>query len=73
MSVPVVKGFRSGLNYVFALADTDLSTSRVISRMFSSFKKTCLSRVVKPSEWNLSLILRSLTHLPYEPMKWSLY
>ena len=48
-----------------------LAVSRIISKIFSSFKKTCPLREVKPPEWNLFLVLRSLTHLPYEPLKLS--
>ena len=42
---------------------------RVISQMFDSFEKSCPPREIKPAEWNLSLVLRSLAHLPYEPLK----
>ena len=40
--------------------------------MFSSFEKTFPSREVKLPGWNLSLILKNLTSLPYELMKLSL-
>ena len=39
--------------------------------MLSSFKRSCLPREAILSEWNLSLILRRLTHLPYKPLKLS--
>ena len=49
-----------------------LASDRVISQMFSSFEKSCLLKKVKPPKWNLSLVLRSLTLLPYEPLKLSM-
>ena len=45
---------------------------RIISRMFSSFEKIYPPREVKSVGWNLSLVLRSLTHPPYVPLKLSL-
>ena len=65
LSVPAVKGYCAALNHVFSLAGKDLATNRIIS----SFQKTCPPRNVKPPEQNLSLVLRSLTHLPNESPK----
>ena len=59
------------LSHVFFLADIDLASILIISRAISSFKKICPLREVKPLEWNLSLDLRSLTCLPYEPLRLS--
>ena len=36
--IRAIKGYRSALNNVFTLAGIDLTVSKVISRMFSSFK-----------------------------------
>ena len=66
-----VKGYISPLNHVFTLTSTDLSSNRVIRRISIRFEKSCLDREVKPPEWNLSMVFRSLTHLPHEPMKLS--
>ena len=42
--LPAVKGYRVTFNLVFTRAGMDLATNRVISKMCSSFKKSCLSR-----------------------------
>ena len=68
----MIKGYRSTLNHVIALLGPDLTFSKVISRMFSSFEKSCPPREVKPLEWNLSLILKSVICPPYKPVKLSL-
>ena len=46
--VPVVKGYHAALGHVFSLAGKDLAANCIISRMFSSFEKTCPLRDVKP-------------------------
>ena len=50
----------AAFNHVFSLSGMDLVANKVISRMFSSFKKTCPPRETKPPEWNLSLVLGAL-------------
>ena len=70
LSIPANRGYRFTLNHVFALDGTDLATSRIISKIFSSFKKMCPPKV-KPSEWNLPLFLRSCTRPPHLPLKLS--
>ena len=67
LSLPEIKCCRAALNHVFALAGIDLAANRVINRMFRSFEKNLLSREIKLPEWNLSLVVRSLTHSPCEP------
>ena len=67
LSVPTVKGCHSTLNCVLSLAGTGLSTNRIISRMFISFIKICPPREVKPVEWILFIVLKILTHPPFEP------
>ena len=62
-----IYGLRSidqSLNHVFALVSTDVAANRIVSRMLSSFEKSCPIVEVKPSEWNLFLILWNLTCLP---------
>ena len=49
----------------------DLAANEVISRMLSSFENTYLPREVKPLKCNWSLVLGSLTRLPYKPIKLS--
>ena len=71
LSVSRVNGYVAALNYIFVLAGVDLASSCVICRMFCSFEKSCPPREVWPPDWNLSLVLRSLTRLPYEPLKLS--
>ena len=66
LSLPAVKGYHAALNYIFSLVGLDLAAIRVVNRIFRSFEKMCPPREVKSLEWNLSLVLQSLTHLPYE-------
>ena len=49
----------------------DIVLDKVISHVFCSFKRSCPPRETKLPEWNLSLVLRKLTHPPYEPLKLS--
>ena len=39
--------------------------------MFCSFEQSCPPREVRPLDWNLSVVLHSLTHLPYETLELS--
>ena len=55
----------------FSLAGLDFAASWVISRMFWSFKKTCLLKEVKLLEWACFFVLKSLTHRSYEQLKLS--
>ena len=71
LSVLAVKGYWASINHVFSIAGMDFATSRIISRMFSSCQKICPLREVTPPDWILSLVLRSLTCLPYELLKLS--
>ena len=57
---------------VFSLAGTDLAAIRVSNRLFSRLEKIYSPGEIKPPEWNLSLVPRSLTHTPYDPVKLSL-
>ena len=70
-SVPAIKGCRAALNHILSLLGTDLTANWVISKMFSSCKRKCLLREIKPSQWNLAPVLRSLMCLPYGPPKLS--
>ena len=50
-SVPVIKDYSAAPNNALVLADMDLGANRVINRMLSSFKRNCLHREIKQSEW----------------------
>ena len=71
LSVASVKGYRAALNHVFSLAGVYLAANHVISPMFCGFEKSCPPHEIGPPDWNLSLVLRRFTHLPYEPIKLS--
>ena len=69
--VPGDKAYRATLNQVFSLAGIDLAANQIISHMFCSFERSCPPQEIKPPDCNLSLVLRSLTHPPYDPLKLS--
>ena len=68
LSVSAVKGYRSALNSVFLVRGMDLAASHALSLLLRSFEASCPPRAVRPPEWDLSLVLRSLTLAPYEPL-----
>ena len=68
LSVPAVKGYHATLNHVLSLVGVDLAASRINSRVFCSFEKFSSPHEVRPTEWNISLILRNLTCPSYEPL-----
>ena len=45
--VSEINGYRSALNHVFILLRVDIAAKTVISRMFSSFERSCLPREIK--------------------------
>ena len=49
-STEEVKGYRLVLNHVISLTSPDLTASEVISRIFSSFEKSCLPKEVRLPE-----------------------
>ena len=61
MSVSATKRYRSALNRVFIMNGTDLASNRVISGLFSSFKKSCLPRKsnhqIGTCLWSLRVLL----------------
>ena len=67
--MPVAKGYRTALYHVFSLTGMDLATSTIVSRMFCSFKKSCLLWEIRLPDWNLSLVLQCLSRFPFEPLK----
>ena len=68
LSVPAVRGYRASLNSVFALKGRDLAASREVSMLFRSFSKAARPERLRPPNWDVSLVLQSLTRAPYEPL-----
>ena len=69
LSVTAVKGYRAALDHVFSLIGLDLAASSVVSQMFRHFKRFCPPWEIWPPNWNLSLVLRCLSRLPFEPFR----
>ena len=69
LSVPAVRGYRASLNSVFALKGRDLAASREVSMLFHSFSKAARPERLRPPNWDVSLVLQSLTRAPYEPLR----
>ena len=69
LSVPAVRGYRASLNSVFALKGRDLAASREVSMLFRSFYKTARPERLRHPNWDVSLVLQSLTRAPYEPLR----
>ena len=69
LSVPAVRGYRASLNTVFALKGRDLAASREVSMLFRSFSKAARPERLRPPNWDVSLVLQSLTRAPYEPLR----
>ena len=69
LSVSAVRGYRASLNSVFALKGRDLAASREVSMLFRSFSKAARPERLRPPNWDVSLVLQSLTRAPYEPLR----
>ena len=69
MSVSAVKGYCSALNSVLALKGRDLASSREITTVLRSFLRSVNPVELRPPAWDVSLVLRSLTGAPYEPLR----
>ena len=69
LSLSAVKGYCSALNSVFSLRGMDLAASREISMLMRSFAKSSSPQEIRPPEWDVTLVLRSLTKAPYEPLR----
>ena len=69
LSVPAVRGYCASLNSVFALKGRDLAASREVSMLFRSFSKSARPERLRPPNWDISLVLQSLTRAPYEPLR----
>ena len=68
LSVPAIKGYRAALNQVFKLKGLDLGSSQELSLLIRGFERSCPPREVRPPEWDIVLVLKSLTRAPYEPL-----
>ena len=72
LTVSTIKGYRSAFNDVcLHSAWLRFFLEQAHKRMFCSFEKSCPLREITLPKWNLSLVLKSLTHPPYESMKLS--
>ena len=69
LSVSAVKGYCSALNSVLALKGLDLAASREITTLLCSFARSVNPVELRPPAWDVSLVLRSLTGAPYEPLR----
>ena len=69
LSVSAVKGYCSALNSVLALKGQDLAASREITTLLRSFARSVNPVELRPPEWDVSLVLQSLTGAPYEPLR----
>ena len=56
------------LNSVFALKGFNLTADPVLENL-KSFEVRAPRRVVKPSPWNLDVVLKALTLAPFEPLR----
>ena len=68
LSVSAIKGYCAALNSVFGLKGMDLADSRPISMLIRSFSKSVRPEELRPSTWDVALVLQSLTWAPYEPL-----
>ena len=69
LSVSAVKGYSSALNSVLALKGRDLASSREITMLLHSFSRSVDPVELRPSAWDVALVLQSLTGAPYEPLR----
>ena len=69
LSVSAVKGYSSALNSVLALKGRDLASSQEITMLLRSFSRSVDPVELRPPAWDVSLILKSLTGAPYEPLR----
>ena len=69
LSVSAVKGYCSALNSVLALKGRDLASSCQITTVLRSFSRSVNPVELRPLAWDVSLVLKSLTGAPYEPLR----
>lgn len=61
LSVSAIKGYRSAFDQVLKFKEVNLTSMWEISMLLRSFKQYCPPRELGPLEWDVTLILRSLT------------
>ncbi|MPC68491.1 Solute carrier family 22 member 3 [Portunus trituberculatus] len=66
LSVSAIRGYRCALAPVLRQSDIDLSTNPYLSSLSRSFVVSCPPHLPRLPAWDLSLVLRSLLHPPYE-------
>ena len=69
LSVSAVKGYSSALNLVLALKGRDLASSREITMLLRSFSRSVDPVELRPTAWDVALVIQSLTGAPYEPLR----
>ncbi|MPC62338.1 hypothetical protein E2C01_056422 [Portunus trituberculatus] len=69
LSVSAIRGYHCALAPVLRQSGIDLSTDTDLSSLFHSFVVSFPSRLPRLPTWDLSLVLRSLSRLPYEPLR----
>ena len=69
LSVSAFKGYCSALNSVLALKGRDVAASREITTLLRSFARSVNPVELRPPAWDVSLVLKSLTGAPYEPLR----
>ena len=60
------------LNHISPLVGPNLTNKKVIRMPFQSFERFCLPHKLKAPALDVTLFLRNLTHLPYDPLKLAL-
>ena len=68
LSISTLRGYRAAINQVLRHKGVDLAASVEISALMRHFQMSCPPMEVKPPQWDLALVLRSLTRPPYEPL-----
>ena len=68
-SLSALRGYFATINSVFTLKGIDLANSKELSMLFRSFTKSCSPQDLRPTAWDVALVLQSLTNQPYEPIR----
>ena len=67
-SVSSIRGYRSMLSAVFRFHLPSLSSDPVLRDLLRSFRLSSAERLLRPPAWNLSVVLRFLNLLAFEPL-----
>ena len=63
-----IENYHAALDSVFALKGVDLADSRPISMLIRRFSKSVRPEELRPTAWDVTLVLQSLTRAPYKPL-----